>query len=195
MDADQAKAIRARWDTSHDRTADDYTDEGCRVLARAAFRDVPVLLAEVERLRDGIRQHRKAAQGAVPGPWLEADRRLWALLDDQENTTRKENTMQLRDWLAAMDRSMRRDDESNNACDRKERTMPDTIYDPPAPDGFEQYGWTCVYHRVVCHNPSDCDFVPLFRPTVETRRAHPEHRHRWRDLGEGHREAVIARRR
>lgn len=46
-------SIRARWDTSHDRGADDYTDEGCRVLAEAAFRDVPALLAEIERLQRG----------------------------------------------------------------------------------------------------------------------------------------------
>lgn len=48
-------AIRARWDNSHDRGAHDYTDEGCRVLAEAAFRDVPALLAEMDWLHDGIR--------------------------------------------------------------------------------------------------------------------------------------------
>jgi hypothetical protein len=41
--------INRRWHTFHDRGAHDYTDEGCRVLAEHAFRDIPVLLAELAR--------------------------------------------------------------------------------------------------------------------------------------------------
>jgi hypothetical protein len=80
-------AINARWDTSHDRDADDYTDEGCRVLARSAFRDVPALLAEVERLRDGIRG--LVADYTAPAHWRLSEEmavptsRLRDLLDDR----------------------------------------------------------------------------------------------------------------
>lgn len=49
------QAIRRRWSTYHDRSADDYTDAGCRVLAEHAFRDVPALLAENDRLRSALR--------------------------------------------------------------------------------------------------------------------------------------------
>lgn len=63
-------AIRERWDTSHDRSADDYTDEGCRVLAEAAFRDVPILLDEVERLRTRVRALHSPREWAN-GTWCE----------------------------------------------------------------------------------------------------------------------------
>jgi hypothetical protein len=67
-------AIQRRWSTDggmgNDRSADDYTDAGCRVLAEAAFRDVPSLVAELrqaradaERLSDalGVAMAEKAA--------------------------------------------------------------------------------------------------------------------------------------
>lgn len=43
-------AIRRRWRTDYDRSADDYTDAGCRVLAKHAFRDIADLLAYIEEL-------------------------------------------------------------------------------------------------------------------------------------------------
>lgn len=56
-------------------------------------RTVPDLVAEVERLRDGIRQHRRAKTPKTPearrayGLPNFADQGLWALLDDREETT------------------------------------------------------------------------------------------------------------
>lgn len=68
--------------------------------------------------------------------------------------------------------------------------MPESIFEVPAPEGFVQHGWTCVYHNVACFNPRDCAFVPLFKPTVETRR---EHLRFWSDMDEQERESVRAR--
>ena len=56
MGDDTVKAIERRWSTTHDRGAHDYTDEGCRILAEGAFKDVRILLsalvaAEAERDR------------------------------------------------------------------------------------------------------------------------------------------------
>lgn len=36
--------------------------------------------------------------------------------------------------------------------------------DPPAPK-YRIVGWHCIYHEQAersCHNPSDCDFVPMW---------------------------------
>jgi hypothetical protein len=46
------EVIERRWSTAHDRGAHDYTDEGCRILAERAFKDVPILLAHIEELRE-----------------------------------------------------------------------------------------------------------------------------------------------
>lgn len=80
-------AIRARWDTSHDRDARDYTDEGCRVLAEAAFRDVPALLAEIERLQRGraFYLHEAKDFAAERDEWI--DRYTNLMLDDRTETT------------------------------------------------------------------------------------------------------------
>jgi hypothetical protein len=58
MSSDEAAAInviRQRWSRyggmGNERSEADYTDEGCRTLARAAFNDIPGLLAEIDRLR------------------------------------------------------------------------------------------------------------------------------------------------
>jgi hypothetical protein len=44
--------IRARWSRDggmgNERSEEDYTDAGCRILARAAFKDVAALLAALE---------------------------------------------------------------------------------------------------------------------------------------------------
>jgi DNA polymerase III psi subunit len=52
---DPIGAIRARWSRNggmgNGRSDEDYTDAGCRILARAAFRDFPLLDAEVRALR------------------------------------------------------------------------------------------------------------------------------------------------
>ena len=66
--------------------------------------------------------------------------------------------------------------------------MPNAIYNEPAPEGYEQYGWTCVYHRVFCHNPSDCDFVPLWRRKRQARDV--THWRRWSHLSDEEREAA-----
>jgi hypothetical protein len=48
--------VKRRWSTYHDRGAHDYNDVGCRVLAEHAFRDVPALLDEIERLKRELRE-------------------------------------------------------------------------------------------------------------------------------------------
>ncbi len=57
---DGTEAVRARWDTSHDRGAHDYTDEGCRILAEAAFRDIATLLARIEVLEAELKNEQRA---------------------------------------------------------------------------------------------------------------------------------------
>lgn len=40
---------------------------------------------------------------------------------------------------------------------------------PPTPD-YRQVGWHCIYHEQTgrtCHNPMDCDLVPIWVLTVE----------------------------
>lgn len=40
---------------------------------------------------------------------------------------------------------------------------------PPTPD-HRQIGWHCVYHEQqgrYCHNPLDCDYIPLWGLTVK----------------------------
>lgn len=40
---------------------------------------------------------------------------------------------------------------------------------PPTPD-HRQVGWHCIYHEQagrLCHNPLDCDLVPLWALKVE----------------------------
>ena len=44
--------IAKRWRTDYDRSAADYTDAGCRVLAEHGFRDVAALLAALTRLQE-----------------------------------------------------------------------------------------------------------------------------------------------
>ena len=42
--------------------------------------------------------------------------------------------------------------------------------DPPAP-GYRQVGWHCIYHEQAgrwCHNPLDCDMIPLWALDVPT---------------------------
>lgn len=53
----------------------------------------------------------------------------------------------------------------NGGCDRKLET------DPPD-EGYVQRGWYCVYHDgehqgFRCHNPLDCDIVPVWSLTRE----------------------------
>ncbi len=42
--------------------------------------------------------------------------------------------------------------------------------DPPGPE-YRQIGWHCIYHEQssngYCHNPLDCDKVPLWALTVK----------------------------
>lgn len=41
--------------------------------------------------------------------------------------------------------------------------------EPPTPE-YRQVGWHCVYHEQAgrsCHNPMDCDFVPMWVLTVD----------------------------
>lgn len=41
--------------------------------------------------------------------------------------------------------------------------------EPPTPD-YRQVGWHCIYHEQagrMCHNPLDCDLVPIWALTVE----------------------------
>lgn len=41
--------------------------------------------------------------------------------------------------------------------------------EPPTPE-HRQIGWHCVYHESrgrLCHNPLDCDLVPIWTLTVE----------------------------
>lgn len=48
-------------------------------------------------------------------------------------------------------------------CDRRLHT------DPPIPE-YRQVGWHCVYHEQagrLCHNPLDCDLVPIWALTVD----------------------------
>ena len=40
-----------------------------------------------------------------------------------------------------------------------------TLATPPPAPGYVQHGWYCTYHpSPFCHNPLDCDFVPIWRP-------------------------------
>lgn len=57
--------IAARWSSDYDRGAHDYTDEGCRVLAEAAFGDIAYLLERV-RLLEGITERLVAAIDDLP---------------------------------------------------------------------------------------------------------------------------------
>jgi hypothetical protein len=70
-------------------------------------------------------------------------------------------------------------------------TMPSAVYDQAAPDGMEQVGWSCVYHDGVCHNPLDCDLVPLWRPARDAR--DPSLWRRWREMDEEDRADVRSR--
>ncbi|WP_065631592.1 hypothetical protein [Gordonia sp. UCD-TK1] len=51
-------AIANRWSThggmGNPRSADDYTDAGCRIYAEHGFRDVLTLVARVRELEDAI---------------------------------------------------------------------------------------------------------------------------------------------
>jgi hypothetical protein len=41
--------------------------------------------------------------------------------------------------------------------------------DPPTPE-YRQVGWHCIYHEQAgrsCHNPMDCDLVPMWALTVD----------------------------
>ena len=56
------------------------------------------------------------------------------------------------------DRLMKR-----NGYDRK------LVTDPPTPE-YRQTGWHCIYHEQagrMCHNPLDCDLVPIWVLTVD----------------------------
>lgn len=49
--------------------------------------------------------------------------------------------------------------------------MPDVVIetDPPTPE-YRRVGWHCIYHEQAgrtCHNPLDCDLVPVWALTVE----------------------------
>lgn len=52
------EAIAARWceygGMGNPRSADDYTDAGCRILAEHGFRDIPALIARVRELEAAI---------------------------------------------------------------------------------------------------------------------------------------------
>ena len=50
INTQELDVIRRRWATSYDRGAHDYTDEGCRILAERAFKDVRILFAALDRL-------------------------------------------------------------------------------------------------------------------------------------------------
>lgn len=85
-------AIRRRWIRS--ATADDYTDAVCRTLTEHAFRDVPALIAEVERLRADNVSMTEVIQAIVPAherACAERDEaraaldRVFAALDQAEN--------------------------------------------------------------------------------------------------------------
>lgn len=69
--------------------------------------------------------------------------------------------------------------------------MPDSVYDEPAPEGYEQVGWTCVYHDFLCHNPTDCMLLPRWRRKRDARL--PEHWKRWREMTDDERESVVLR--
>lgn len=69
--------------------------------------------------------------------------------------------------------------------------MPDTIYGEAPPEGCEQHGWVCVYHRGACHNSLDCDLVPLWRKADEHR--DQRWRKRWSEMSPAERDDVIAR--
>lgn len=41
--------------------------------------------------------------------------------------------------------------------------------EPPSPN-YRQVGWHCIYHEQTggsCHNPLDCDLVPMWALAVE----------------------------
>lgn len=41
--------------------------------------------------------------------------------------------------------------------------------EPPTPE-YRQVGWHCIYHEQAgrsCHNPLDCDLVPMWVLTVD----------------------------
>ena len=61
-------SIRRRWSTDggmgNERSADDYTDAGCRILAQQAFRDVNELLAVVAAVQDVVRRKRQISPSA-----------------------------------------------------------------------------------------------------------------------------------
>lgn len=44
---------------------------------------------------------------------------------------------------------------------------------PPAPH-YELHGWHCTYHLGWCHNPLDCDLIPVWRLTPEGARIERE---------------------
>lgn len=56
-------AIANRWSTyggmGNPRSADDYTDVGCRIFAEHGFRDVPALVARVRELEQKITRVRE----------------------------------------------------------------------------------------------------------------------------------------
>lgn len=101
--------IRRRWSRyggmGNDRSADDYTDKGCRRLAESAFHDAPLLVAEVERLRSQLDDEREALtfraeqyEGSV--------RMLTAQLDDARGKAARlegENAEALRHVEKALD--------------------------------------------------------------------------------------------
>lgn len=38
-----------------------------------------------------------------------------------------------------------------------------TLKPVPPTDNYELHGWHCIYHEGWCHNPLDCDLVPVWR--------------------------------
>lgn len=80
-DLDPIRDRLVDWDACHVveqmRDGDGYADQFAE--------DVGALLAEVERLRDGIRANREGVMDAEePADAYVACEALWALLDDQE---------------------------------------------------------------------------------------------------------------
>ena len=71
-------AIANRWSTyggmGNPRSADDYTDAGCRIFAEHGFRDVPALVARVRELEQQISDVSQAAS-VIHAHRFDADRR------------------------------------------------------------------------------------------------------------------------
>lgn len=109
--------VRRRWSTLPGGGADAYTDAGCRVLAEHAFRDVPELLAEVDRLRGVCQPFRRGFFAATQVG--DADEGFFDLIMVLTPSHRRWTAEQMRDFLAALGPADGGDDHDRG--DRHER--------------------------------------------------------------------------